>query len=284
MADGTQAIHPPPAVLIVDDDLGTREIFGWAFREKCGWRVATAPTGSAGLSLARSREFELIILDLRLPDVSGIEVVHALAERLDGLAILLVSAFADVATTVTAMKLGVHRVLEKPLDIPTLLDAAHEAVWAVRQRTPHSADPQVIGAPGSALERWAKHVLDACDAPHDLKTLEQWARFVGVSHTSLCESCRIIGLRPHDCRDFMRVLRAILLSRAHECTFDLLLDTGDRRTLRSLLQRAGIDPALSASEGAVARFFESQSFISPDSPALKTLRALLVGRREDHGK
>src|SRR5205823_11730656 len=68
----------------------------------------------------------------------------------------------------------------------------------------------------------------------------EWAAYVGVSTSSLSESCRLLGIHPRDARDLMRLLRALIQSSAHGCEPETLLLVSDRRTLKALLDRAGL--------------------------------------------
>jgi CheY-like chemotaxis protein len=131
----------------------------------------------------------------------------------------------------------------------------------------------VVQAPRSAAERWAMLVLQACRSDGDLKTLADWAVFVGVSYSSLCEACRLVDVRPRDARDLARVLRAIIGSAHDHLDPGLLLDVRDRRTLRALLKKAGLQE-----EGCVpvGQFLNRQRFVAPHNLGLAVLRRLLV--------
>lgn len=131
-----------------------------------------------------------------------------------------------------------------------------------------------VQAPRSAAERWAMLVLQACRSDGDLKTLADWAVFVGVSYSSLCEACRLVDVRPRDARDLARVLRAIIGSARDRLDPGLLLDVRDRRTLRALLKKAG----LQEEEGGVpvGQFLNRQRFVAPHNVGLAVLRRLLV--------
>jgi hypothetical protein len=131
-----------------------------------------------------------------------------------------------------------------------------------------------VHAPRSAAERWAMLVLQACRSDGDLKTLADWAVFVGVSYSSLCEACRLIDVRPRDARDLARVLRAIIGSARDRLDPGLLLDVRDRRTLRALQKKAG----LQEEEGCVPidQFLNRQRFVPSDNVGLAVLRRLLV--------
>src|SRR5689334_22367089 len=69
-----------------------------------------------------------------------------------------------------------------------------------------------ISHPTSMAERWANYVLGACKSERDPRTLAIWARQIGVSCTTLCESCRLINVQPRQARDFTRVLRLMLMA------------------------------------------------------------------------
>jgi hypothetical protein len=130
--------------------------------------------------------------------------------------------------------------------------------------------------PRSAAERWAMLALQACRSDGDLKTLADWAAFVGVSYSSLCEACRLVEVRPRDARDLVRVLRAILRSSTDGIIPAVLLDVRDRRTLRTLLDKAGIVSRETAV--SVEQFLSEQRFVHSDNFALVALRRLLVVR------
>jgi hypothetical protein len=126
--------------------------------------------------------------------------------------------------------------------------------------------------PRSSAERWANLVFRLLDSPADLKTIGEWARFAAVSYTSLCECSRIVGLRPHDGRDFARVLRALLWTGQHGQTGligqpESLLNVADRRTLAILLKRSG--GALAGV--SVFDFVARQTFIPSDNDGLRVV-------------
>jgi len=83
--------------------------------ERLGWQAETAPTVAAGLTLARSQPFDLVITDLRLPDGSGIAVVETLVAEQPQLPVAVLTAYGDIDTAVRATKLGAIDFLTKPL-------------------------------------------------------------------------------------------------------------------------------------------------------------------------
>jgi two-component system response regulator PilR (NtrC family) len=107
-------------VLIVDDDLTSLDLLQRGLRNSYGYEVATAGSARDALVIAQACRFDVMVVDLRLPDMSGIEMVRTLIDQYGPLSFVLVTGFADVPTTVEAMKLGAFTVVEKPVDIDDL--------------------------------------------------------------------------------------------------------------------------------------------------------------------
>jgi len=244
--------------------------------------LATA-TGKEGIELAKLVNFDVIVIDLRLTDMSGTEVISALCD-LCSARLVLMSAFLTVQTAVDAMRLGACDVLEKPLDIERLLAAvragAHEVdvrlLTASRERPSYE---RVTSAPRSVVERWVGYVIKVCDATAvdtggDFRTLEEWARRVGVSYSTLCETSCLLGIRPLDARDFARVLKALRAAIAHRCAPDVLLNVSGRRVVRTLSLKAGVDLEIKATNMSLQEFLVNQRFIHEGSEALRLVRVL----------
>jgi hypothetical protein len=130
--------------------------------------------------------------------------------------------------------------------------------------------------PASTAERWAMYVFRACAAAGDLKTLEAWAECVGVSYSSLRESCSLLGIRPHDARDLTRMLRAVMRSTLDDCPPSALLDVSDSRTLRILLERSGVAGGACPVEISVEQFLSRQRFVPTGNAGVRVLRKLLA--------
>lgn len=134
--------------------------------------------------------------------------------------------------------------------------------------------PEPFQAGPKAARRWASFIILASDAPEDPRTLEEWARAVGVSRSVLIECCARLGVSPRDARDLARVLR--LVRRVDDpWDPDLALAVADRRTVRALLDRAGLDVAASDARPTPEQFLLRQRFVPQTSPGLGALRHLL---------
>ena len=125
------------------------------------------------------------------------------------------------------------------------------------------------------------HVLKGCESEGDLKTLEDWAAYVGVSYSTLRENCQLLGIQPHDARDLMRLLRAVMKAPHGCCHPAMLLDVADRRTMKSLLERAALADGVRGGSVSIREFIGSQKFVAGDNEALSVLKAFLGCHRDD---
>jgi DNA-binding NtrC family response regulator len=103
-------------LLIVDDEQGMRQLLTIVF-ERAGHRVRAAENGRRALELLREEPAELIISDVKMPDIGGIELLRSARELLPDVAIVMMTAFATVETAREAFKLGADDFIQKPFDI-----------------------------------------------------------------------------------------------------------------------------------------------------------------------
>jgi len=111
-------------ILLIDDDLGTLDTFS-AILRLAGHAVTVASTGRDGVALALAAHFDAILVDLALPDISGLDVIRALHHR--GTPIVLVTAVPSTQTAVAAIRLGARDYIEKPVEYDTLVHIVHTA-------------------------------------------------------------------------------------------------------------------------------------------------------------
>jgi|SRR5581483_7604399 len=248
-------------VLLVHNDWEEAEIVSsalGALRIESFW----TRRGFEGLAAVRDARFDLLLVDVDLPDISGLDLVRTIQAEHDSTRVIVISRCVTVSIAVEAIKLGVSGVLERPIDAKRLrtgLDVAlGPAATAVRRR------------PESVAERWAALVLKTLHAEHDPKTIASWSRAVGVSRSVLCECCRLVHVSPRDARDFARVLRAIHCS-GEKWQPEIVFDLADARTLKKLLSQAGL---LDRMERTPTRreFLERQQWIPKEHPGLRALQ------------
>jgi DNA-binding NtrC family response regulator len=102
-------------ILVIDDELFSREYFQQIL-ERNNSLVQTAPNGSDGLGLFKEFPFDLVILDIRLPDADGIDILKMIKEINPLTPVIIVTAYGTVENAVRAMKLGAFDFLMKPFE------------------------------------------------------------------------------------------------------------------------------------------------------------------------
>jgi len=103
-----------PVVLVVDDEAGVREAFRLILED--AYEVADAPDGLRALDVIRSTQVDVVLLDIRMPDMDGIEVLERIKAIDDSVEVILVTAVKTVRTAVAAMKLGAFDYVTKPIE------------------------------------------------------------------------------------------------------------------------------------------------------------------------
>jgi DNA-binding response OmpR family regulator len=115
-------------ILVVDDESVTRISLSEALRLE-GYQVATAASGEEALSLVKKREaFDLIILDLKMPGMDGLEVTEAISTSSPGTVVILLTAFGTMETAIQAIRKGAHDYLLKPCPIPDIMESVREGL------------------------------------------------------------------------------------------------------------------------------------------------------------
>src|SRR6266571_3909446 len=117
---------PRPVILVVDDDPGVRESFRLILEDH--YDVLDVPDGPRALEVVRSAQVDLVLLDIRLPDMDGIEVLERVKAIDEGIEVVLVTAVKTVRTAVAAMKLGAFDYLTKPFEDDELLAVVRRAL------------------------------------------------------------------------------------------------------------------------------------------------------------
>ena len=106
-------------ILIVDDEQSYRQLLTLVFEEQ-GNSIRTAMNGRQALDLLSAEPADIIISDVKMPDMDGIEMLRAVRETLPDLGVVLMTAFASVETAREAFKLGADDFIQKPFDVEEL--------------------------------------------------------------------------------------------------------------------------------------------------------------------
>ncbi|MCG8617226.1 MAG: sigma-54 dependent transcriptional regulator [Desulfobacterales bacterium] len=118
-------------ILIVDDEPRIVESLEMFMSEK-GLSVLTAHTLADGLALFRARRPGIVILDIRLPDGSGLDALKEITALDPGAKVIMITAFQDMESTILAMKRGAFDYIHKPLDADEIEKAVDDAVFQIR--------------------------------------------------------------------------------------------------------------------------------------------------------
>src|SRR4030095_1149267 len=106
-------------ILIVDDEQSYRQLLSLVF-EGDGHTIRTASNGREALALLQSEPADVVISDVRMPDMDGIEMLSSVRESQPDLGVVLMTAFASVETAREAFKLGADDFIQKPFDVEEL--------------------------------------------------------------------------------------------------------------------------------------------------------------------
>ncbi|HLA96291.1 MAG TPA: response regulator [Pyrinomonadaceae bacterium] len=106
-------------ILIVDDEQSYRQLLTLVF-EGDGHAIRTATNGREALELVKAEPADVIISDVRMPDMDGIELLRASREHQPDIGVILMTAFASVETAREAFKLGADDFIQKPFDVEEL--------------------------------------------------------------------------------------------------------------------------------------------------------------------
>ncbi len=108
-----------PAILVVDDDEVMRQTLSDVLRKR-GYAVSTAETGGQTISSINEQLFDLILLDIRLPDMDGLNVLKRIKEIESDLMVIVMTAYSDVQSAVMAIKSGAYDYIDKPFELEEL--------------------------------------------------------------------------------------------------------------------------------------------------------------------
>lgn len=165
---------PESSVLVVDDDAVFRSRLCRAFRDR-GWEAAEAQDGESALRVAKESSPDLAVVDLRMPGISGLDVVRELHQLDDTTCIIMLTGFGSIATAVAATKLGAAHFLTKPADADQILAAYKRLAEGDEPASPESV-------PSLARVEWEhiQRVLEDCGG-----NISQAAKLLGLHRRSL---------------------------------------------------------------------------------------------------
>src|SRR5499433_199508 len=124
---------PKPRILVIDDDAGVRESLRMTL-EYDGYDVAGAATGQEGIALVEREAPDLVLLDVKMPGMDGLEVLDRLRAVNESLPVIVVSGHGTISTAVEATKKGAFDFIEKPFASDRVLVSVRNALDQRRLR------------------------------------------------------------------------------------------------------------------------------------------------------
>ncbi len=163
-----------PTVFIVDDDASIRRVLGQLFESE---RLPSQSFASAGEFLERYDETRpgCLLLDVRMPEASGLELQETLLREGVRIPIVFMTAYADVPMTVRAMKRGAVDFVEKPFNEQLLLEAVHRALEKDRMARQSADDAEEARRRAGSLTHRERQVLERVIAGKTNREIaDQW--------------------------------------------------------------------------------------------------------------
>ncbi len=115
-----------PHILIVDDELGPREALRMILRDD--YQIAVAASGKEALNCFEKMEYDLVILDIRMPDCNGVDLLAQVKKKAPDTEVVMITAYASVETAMKALRHGALDYLIKPFDRASVQDAVEKGL------------------------------------------------------------------------------------------------------------------------------------------------------------
>ena len=121
-------------ILIIEDETTIREMLAEILKKQ-GYIIHQAADGTSGLKLIQKHNFDLILLDLRLPDIHGLEVMEKLRKFDNHVLVVVMTAYPEVRTAVSALKAGAHDYIKKPFELDEMKKLVQRSLETQHLRT-----------------------------------------------------------------------------------------------------------------------------------------------------
>lgn len=116
-----------PKILVVEDDKDMSRIISSILKEE-GYKIDRAYDGEQAIKKIKAKDYNLMILDYKLPDINGINVLKEVRRTKPSLKVIMISAYGSPSIKSTAKKFGVYRFLDKPFDLNRLVKAVKDVL------------------------------------------------------------------------------------------------------------------------------------------------------------
>jgi DNA-binding NtrC family response regulator len=117
-------------ILVVDDEDALRMVLSSELEGE-GYKVASASDGAEAIDILKKDEFDLILLDIKMPNVDGFEVLKFVKETHPNTKVIMLTGFADLKNAIESKKLGAEDFVSKPYDLVDLLTTVERVLSGV---------------------------------------------------------------------------------------------------------------------------------------------------------
>jgi two-component system response regulator FixJ len=159
-----------PTVFVLDDDDAVRDALG-ALLESCGLPVRTYGSGESFLAELSTGLTGCVVLDVRMPGLSGLELQEQLGEMNIPLPVIIITGHGDLPMAVKAMKAGAVDFIEKPFDDEVILESIHEALSRGAKIHAEAASAEAVKANLNRLTAREREVLEQVAVGHPNKVI-----------------------------------------------------------------------------------------------------------------
>lgn len=254
-------------LLVVDDDVGTLATYRMAL-SLAGFDVVATDSGSHALQFLQANSFDLILTDLRMPDVSGLELLAAAREHAPHVPVVVLTCWGSEASEHAARYLGAADFISKPWDLEEFIERLR-TLWG---EACSSAGRQ-CECQGPATRRWVAIVVAVTCAAEDLPTVDAWADELHKSKSTLQRWCTACHVHAADSLDFARALRLVKRYAGRRADWYNHFAIIDPATMRAFLDRAAFSPIGTVPD--LRTFIASQRFIV-DATLLTAIKGALT--------
>ncbi|MDR3573683.1 MAG: response regulator transcription factor [Anaerolineaceae bacterium] len=171
-------------ILVIDDEISLRRTLARILRQ-AGWEVITASNGPEALGLLAANQTDLVFLDLRLPDMNGLEVLKEIRRTYTSLPVVLLTGYGSLQTSMEALRLGVTDYLLKPIKPDALLKRTSELMKDQVVRRRRSEIESQIELLKAELESLDSPALEQPGSTSQVSQVDASARIIKAGSLSL---------------------------------------------------------------------------------------------------
>ncbi len=152
-------------ILIIDDNADVRNLLAERVLPSYGYHTLTAPDGQEGLWQIRTQMPDLILLDLRLPDMTGLDLLHILSSEGYDAPVILITAYGSELIAAQALRLGVRDYIIKPFTLDEIIESVERALTEQRLRRERNALTDHVQYCTYALQQLAQVQVEMAEQP-----------------------------------------------------------------------------------------------------------------------